>query len=156
MVTEPPEGLSAKDRKNVTEGEESETQAERATPNNSDRRALRPAIVELIREALEQYRAHNPAFIERWFPAIAQRGSVDYDDIERMSPDQADAMRYALAQSFRYLRRQDDQARGRSRSQLLNEGSDDEPSQHLVKARQYAEALHELCAIFGMADPLEG
>ena len=140
----------------MTEGEESGTQTERATPSSGERRALRPATIELIREALEQYRAHNTGFIERWFPGIAQRGSVDYDDIERISTDQADAMRYALAQSYRYLRRQDDQTRGRSQSQLLREDDEDGPSQHLVKARQYAETLHELCVVFGMTNPLEG
>ena len=140
----------------MSEETESGAEAERTEPSGVERRPLRPAVVELIREALEQYRAHNAGFVERWFPQIAQRGAVDYDDIERMSPEQADAMRYMLAQSYRYLRRQDDQARGRSKSQLLEDEGDDEPTQHRVKARQYAEALHELCAVFGMTDPLEG
>ncbi len=139
----------------MKEEAENGTAAERTEPKGVERRPLNPATVELIREAMEQYRSHNTRFIERWFPQIAERGYVDYDDIERMTPGQADAMRYALAQSYRYLRRQDDQTRGRYEANLLGEG-EDEPTQHKVKARQYAEALHELCTIFGMTDPLEG
>jgi len=56
-------------------------------------RKLSPGSVETIRNGLFYYRTERPAWIERYFPAIARRGYIDYDDIDAMSKEQAEPPR---------------------------------------------------------------
>src|SRR5207237_8014645 len=51
-------------------------------------RKLSPGSVETIGNGLFYYRTDRPAWIERYFPAIAQRGDVDYEDFDEMSEAQ--------------------------------------------------------------------
>ena len=126
---------------------------EHATKPESKGHRLRPLTVEVIREVLSQSYEHFPQFVEHWFPAIPQRGAVTYSDAEEITDDQADALRYEMAKNYRYFLRQDGILRGRTEARLLGE-PDTEPTHHAVKAKQYAEALKDLCHVFGLEFPL--
>ena len=65
-------------------------------------RKLSPGSVETIRNGLFYYRTDRPAWIERYFPAIAQRGYIDYEDIDAMSEEQAGATRLLLTDGLVY------------------------------------------------------
>jgi hypothetical protein len=130
------------------------------TPTNdaaaqpSPGKKLRPSSVEAIREDLERQRAFSVQFIERYFPKIATRGSVEYSDIDDMTIDQADAMSYSLAKSIRSFKKDAGRARARGVGFLKDEGNGDDSDQYEIKGRQYAAALRDLCAVFGLDPPV--
>ncbi|MGI0054585.1 MAG: hypothetical protein ACREBZ_02545 [Thermoplasmata archaeon] len=126
---------------------------EHATKPEPKGHRLRPLSVEVIREVLTQGYEHSPQFVEHWFSIIAQRGAVTYSDVEEMTDDQADALRYEMARNYRYFLRQDGILRGKTEGRLLGEPNA-EPTHHAVKAKQYAEALKDLCRVFEFEFPL--
>lgn len=124
-------------------------EAGQAGPSSPGRK-LRPSTVEAIREDLERQRAFSAQFLERYFPRIANRGSVEYEDIDEMTLDQADAMSYSLAKSIRSFKKDAGRARARGVALLKDESNGDDADQYEIKGRQYAAALRDLCAVFGL------
>lgn len=126
--------------------------------NETDNRApgekLRASTVEALKEDLERQKAFGAQFLERYFPEIVSRGSIDYSDIDRMTPRQADAMVYSLARSIRQFKKDAGRQRARGVALLKEENGEDEGEQYEIKARQYAAAVRDLCAVFGIEAPL--
>ncbi len=113
---------------------------------------LRPGTVETIRTLLAKQREFQPSWLERYFPGIPQRGSVEYADIEQMTPRQADAMRHNLIEQIIYAKRQIRKIRGRGSPTAREEDSDD--TEWPVRAQLYDEALRDLCETFGLRYPM--
>jgi hypothetical protein len=131
-----------------------------ATPptNDANNRALgerlRASTVEALKEDLERQKAFGAQFLERYFPEITARGSVDYSDIDHLTPHQADAMAYSLARSIRQFKKDAGRQRARGVTLLKEENGEDEGEQYEIKARQYAAAVRDLCTVFGLEAPL--
>ncbi len=63
---------------------------------------LRPGTVEALWGLLELQWRFRPRWIERYLPAIAERGTLDYGDIEGITPNQAHALRSLLLEQIAY------------------------------------------------------
>lgn len=114
-------------------------------------KALNPGTVETIRTLLNTQREFQPSWVERYFPEIMARGSVDYADIERMTPLQAAAVRHQLIEQIIYAKKQ--MRKSRVRGVSIREDSDSEESEWPVRAELMDEALADLCAVFGLRYP---
>jgi hypothetical protein len=117
------------------------------------RRPLRPSSTEAIKEDLERQRAFSPQFVDRHFPEILARGSIEYRDIDEMTLDQADAMSFSLAKSIRSFMKDAGRARARGVGFLKDQTNGDDAEQYDIKAKQYSAALKDLCDAYGL-DPL--
>lgn len=137
----------------ATDGRSKEPSDERAKPSRNGR-DLRPSTAEALKEDLERQRQFSAQFIERYFPKIADRGSVDYSEIDEMTYAQADAMVYSLAKSIRSFKKDAGRARARGVGFLKDETNGDDADQYEIKAKQYSAALRDLCTVFGIEPPL--
>jgi len=118
-------------------------------------RKLRPGSVETIRNGLFYYRTERPAWIERYFPAIARRGYIDYEDIDGMSEDQAEATRLLLADGLVYWLSKLRKTRAAGVSLFL-ERSDDEDAglECQIQIKKHKEALADVCRAYDLTDPV--
>lgn len=116
-------------------------------------RSARASTIEVIRDHLEFKRAKEFAFIERYFPSVADRGSLEYADIEGMDERQADVLAYDMGKAVRYFRSRN-QVQRAGIAQFSKEDAESEPSPFSIKARQYTVALRELCNVYGLECPV--
>ncbi len=121
---------------------------------NREPRALRPGSVETIRNGLFFYMTKRPSFVERYFPAAAQRGTLEYRDIDRMSPEQAEAGRVLLEEGLTHWLSKSRKIQATRASIFCEQSSAEEPDLECrIQIRRHREALKDLCAAYGLADP---
>jgi|SRR2546426_4717364 len=123
-------------------------------PTSCEPKALGPGSVETIRNALEYRRAQRTAWIERYFPEVAQRGYLDYADIERMDRHQAEAVRYLLVDQILFWRMKKRKAQISSVTFLPDPRDQDRDLEWRIRLRLSCEALAELCSIYSLENPL--
>lgn len=115
---------------------------------------LNPGTVETIRLLLTTQQEFQPAWLERYFPEAAKKGGVGYQEVEKMTLTQAQAVRHLLIEQIIYARKQMRRSRGRGGGHgqgAPDEG--DEGSEWPIRAELDNEALKDLCAAFGLAYP---
>ena len=112
-------------------------------------RSLRPITVEIIREELERKRAFPGELVDLYFPTVAERGSVEDNDIGEMTRAQADALSYSLAKGYRSFSK--DSQRLQSNGEGLSlDGGILFVNHYEINARQYAIALRDLVDKFDL------
>jgi len=118
-------------------------------------RDLSPGSVETIRNALEYCRSERPVWIERYFPEVAQRGYLEYADVEQMDGRQAEAVRYLLADQIMFWRMKRRKAQASSVTFGPEEiGDQDRDLEWRIRLRLSSEALAELCCVYSLQNPL--
>ena len=116
-------------------------------------RKLSPGSVETIRNGLFYYRTDRPAWIERYFPAIAQRGYIDYDDIDAMSKEQAEATRLLLTDGLVYWLSKLRKIRAAGISLLPNRPAEEDLGLECqIQVKRHKEALADVCRAYDLMD----
>ena len=115
---------------------------------------LKPSTSEVAKEDLGRQLAFQAPFVPRHFPEVAQRGRVEYRDIDYMTKEQADAMVYSLAKSVRSFKKGGHQRAVPGLGLLEPEEAEDKTDRYEIKAKQYVAALRDLCQVFGLESPL--
>jgi hypothetical protein len=111
--------------------------------------------VETIRDQLEFYRTQRPRFVERYFPLIAERGYVEHSDVDVLTSQQAEAVRYMMVSSIMYGKGRVAKERARAVS-FASEEIDDPDDRNTcstpwsLRVRLLEEALDDLCRVFGL------
>src|SRR5437867_9819394 len=117
-------------------------------------RDLSPGSLETMRNALEYCQSDRPVWIERYFPEVAQRGYLEYADIEQMDRRQAEAVRYLLADQIMFWRMKRRKAQASSVAFVTDEISDpDRDLEWRIRLRLSSEALAELCCAYSRQSP---
>ena len=116
-------------------------------------RKLSPGSVETIRNGLFYYRTDRPAWIERYFPAIAQRGYIDYEDIDAMSEEQAGATRLLLTDGLVYWLSKLRKTRAAGISLLPNRPAEEDLGLECqIQVKRHKEALADVCRAYDLMD----
>ena len=116
-------------------------------------RKLSPGSVETIRNGLFYYRTERPAWIERYFPAIARRGYIDYDDIDAMSKEQAEATRLLLTDGLVYWLSKLRKTRAAGISLLPNRPAEEDLGLECqIQVKRHKEALADVCRAYDLMD----
>ena len=116
-------------------------------------RKLSPGSVETIRNGLFYYRTDRPAWIERYFPAIAQRGYIDYEDIDAMSEEQAGATRLLLTDGLVYWLSKLRKARAAGISLRPDRPAEGELGLECqIQVKRHKEALADVCRAYDLMD----
>ena len=104
----------------------------------------------------EKQMEFRPRWIERYFPAVAERHRLTYGDIEAMSEDQAQATRYLLSEQIMYFEARVRKELARSVTLLpLDKENVSHESDFAIRAKLYREALGDLCSVFGFSNPMQ-
>jgi len=113
--------------------------------------------VETLWSLFENQIVFRPRWIERYFPAIAERQRPVYSDIESMTADQTQATRHLLAEQVLHFEARARKERARS-ANLFSVDKEDAAGEgdFPIRVRLYREALDNLCDIFGLSNPLPG
>ena len=116
-------------------------------------RKLSPGSVETIRNGLFYYRTERPAWIERYFPAIARRGYIDYDDIDAMSKEQAEATRLLLTDGLVYWLSKLRKIRVAGISLFPNRPAEEDLGLECqIQVKRHKEALADVCRAYDLMD----
>ena len=116
-------------------------------------RKLSPGSVETIRNGLFYYRTDRPAWIERYFPAIAQRGYIDYEDIDAMSEEQAGATRLLLTDGLVYWLSKLRKARAAGISLRPDRPAEEELGLECqIQVKRHKEAPADVCRAYDLMD----
>jgi hypothetical protein len=110
---------------------------------------LRASTVETVFKLLETQLEFRFDWVERFFPEIGARERVEYSDIDRLTAEQADAIRRLLLEQEAYGWK-----RIRRRPSILPE-PDEEVKEWKLRIGLYREALADLCACYGLPPPKE-
>ncbi len=117
---------------------------------------LRPSTVETIHDQLEFQMTQRPSWVGYHFPAIEERGRVEYGDIENLTEREADSVRHLLSSQILFGTKQIAKHKGRSISFAPKEEDegDNGVSEWEIRNGQMREALADLCQVFGMPNPM--
>ena len=116
-------------------------------------RKLSPGSVETIRNGLFYYRTERPAWVERYFPAIARRGYIDYEDIDAMSKEQAEATRLLLTDRLVYWLSKLRKTRAAGISLLPDRPAEEELGLECqIQLKRHKEALADVCRAYDLMD----
>lgn len=111
--------------------------------------------METIRHHLEMQLSLRFHWVERYFPAVAERMSLAYTDIDEMSQEQAQAVTYLLVEKLLFYERASQKARARSvrfeEPKDSNESDDAGPRMALWLCQT---ALKELCSAYDLESPV--
>lgn len=117
-------------------------------------RRLHPGSVETIRNGLYWYVTKRRSFVERYFPAAAQRGTVEYEDIDMMNLEQAEAARVLLEEGLTHWQSKSRKLRALAASPFRDRSSNEDPNLDCrIQIRRHMEALKDLCGVYGLSNP---
>jgi len=111
---------------------------------------LLPSTVEVIRGELKRQLPFRGEFVDRYFPAVRKRGSVEYIDIEIMTRPQAEALAFSLDRSIRHFEKT---ARVRRHARQSEESEGELPSvdPYEITSRLFVAALADLRSTFELS-----
>jgi hypothetical protein len=118
-------------------------------------RTLGPGSVETIRNALEFCRSDRPVWFEHWFAKVAERGYLEYEDIEGMDARQVEAVRHLLADQIMFWRMKRRKAQASGVSFLPDDSADpDRDLEWRIRLGLAREALADLCRVYSLPNPI--
>ncbi len=127
------------------------------TPTEERQGTLAPGSVETLWYLLQMQYEHRTRWIERYFPKIADRGTLTYEDIDGMTRSQAEAVRHLLTEETLYMqaKRRKVAARGvafRDAEDTVEERN----REYALRIRTYEDALADVCRVYRLDSPHGG
>ncbi len=106
---------------------------------------------------LEMQYVHRTRWIERYFPNIANRGTLSYEDIDKITTTQAEALCQLLIEEMWFY--QDRLRKFAARKVSFKEPEDtesDAENKLALRIRLCRDALSDVCLAYQLENPLEG
>ena len=108
---------------------------------------LSPTAVETLMGLLAKAQTYQAKWLDRYFPAVADRGNAEYADIESMTKTQAEAFRFRLMEEIEHA------ARKARNKPSFNKVEEEAVNGFAYQIARFQETLDGLCDVFGLTKP---